>query len=152
MQPPAQLSAAAERVDPTRDDRGQGQREKQATRPRFLDLRRLSFPPGALASIAHRASGVLLALVTPFAAYAFTRSVAGPEGYAEIVDWGQRIPLRLVLTVLVAALSYHLLAGLRHLLMDAGIGTSLRIGRASAWIVLAAGVAAFVAAAAGLLR
>jgi succinate dehydrogenase / fumarate reductase cytochrome b subunit len=121
-------------------------------RPRFLNLLQLSYPAGAAASIAHRITGVLLAIATPVAAYAFARSIAGPEGFAEIAGWARAIPIRLALAVLAAALIYHLLAGVRHLLMDAGIGSSLRVGRGSAWVVIAAGVAAFVAAAVGLLR
>lgn len=121
-------------------------------RPRFLALHQLSFPPGAVASIAHRASGLLLALVTPLAAYAFTCSLAGPEDYAAVVGWARTLPVRIAFAVLVAALAYHLLAGVRHLLMDAGIGASLRAGRASAWSVLAAGLAILAAALWAALR
>ena len=120
-------------------------------RPKWLNLLQVSYPAGALASIAHRVTGTLLALATPVAAYAFTRSLAGPEGFAEISLWSQMPPVRLALAVLVAALVYHLLAGVRHLLMDAGIGSSLRTGRRSAWAVIVAGAIAFVIAAARLL-
>jgi len=119
-------------------------------RPRFLNLLQVSYPPGAIASIAHRATGAVLAVVTPIAAYAFTRSLAGPDGFDEIARWAQVLPVRLALAALAAAFAYHLLAGVRHLLMDAGIGSSLRAGRASAWIVIAAGVAVFVVAVLGL--
>lgn len=125
---------------------------QSSSRPKFLNLFQLSYPPGALASIAHRVTGSLLAIVTPLAAYAFTRSIAGPDGFAEMARWGRTLPARLALAVLVAALAYHLLAGVRHLLMDAGIGSSLRAGRASARAVLAAGAVALVAATAMLLR
>jgi succinate dehydrogenase / fumarate reductase cytochrome b subunit len=121
-------------------------------RPKFLNLLQLSYPPGAIASIAHRVTGVLLAAAIPIAAYAFTRSIATPEGFAEIARWGRTIPIRLALAALAAALVYHLLAGVRHLLMDAGVGSSLHAGRASARAVIAAGVLALVVAAVGLLR
>lgn len=138
MSPPAR--AAESRPDvPPRDRPG---------RPRFLDLREISFPPGALASIAHRVTGLLLALVVPFAALAFARSLDGAEGFADVAQWLASWPARLALVALAAALAYHLLAGLRHLLMDAGIGSSLRAGRATARAVLAAGIVALVAAAA----
>jgi succinate dehydrogenase / fumarate reductase cytochrome b subunit len=121
-------------------------------RPKFLNLFQVSYPPGAIASIAHRVAGVLLAAATPIAAYAFTRSIAGPEGFDEIASWARAMPVRLALAALAAAFAYHLFAGVRHLLMDAGIGASLRAGRRSAWAVIAAGVAAFVVAVVGLLR
>jgi succinate dehydrogenase / fumarate reductase cytochrome b subunit len=120
--------------------------------PRFLNLLQLAYPPGAIASIAHRATGVLLALATPIAAYAFTRSIAGPDGFVEIARWGRTLPIRLALAGLAAALAYHLLAGVRHLLMDAGIGSSLRTGRSSAWAVIAAGAVAFAVAAVWVFR
>ncbi|MGH8681310.1 MAG: succinate dehydrogenase, cytochrome b556 subunit [Burkholderiales bacterium] len=121
-------------------------------RPKFLNLLQLSYPPGAIASIGHRVTGVLLAIAAPIAAYVFTRSLATPEGFAEVAHWGRAIPIRLALAVLAAGFAYHLLAGVRHLLMDAGVGSSLRAGRGSAWAVIAAGVVVFVAAAVGLLR
>lgn len=121
-------------------------------RPKFLNLFQVSYPPGAIASIAHRITGIVLGAVTPIAAYAFTRSIAGPEGFDEVASWTQVMPVRLALAALAAAFAYHLLAGVRHLLMDAGIGASLRTGRRSAWAVIAAGVAVFVVAAVGLLR
>lgn len=115
-------------------------------RPRFLALHLISFPPGAVASIAHRVSGLLLVLATPLAAYAFARSLEDPQGYAAIASWARTLPVRLAGAALGAALAYHLLAGVRHLLMDAGVGGSLRAGRASARFVLAAGLAVLVGA------
>ena len=56
------------------------------------------------------------------------------------------------LALLLATLAFHLFAGVRHLLMDAGIGASLRAGRASAWAVIAAGAAVLASAVAGLMR
>jgi len=120
-------------------------------RPRFLDLRRVAYPPGAIASIVHRITGVLLAIAVPFAVYAFTRSIAGPDGFAEVAAWREALAVRLALAALVAAFAYHLLAGVRHLLLDAGVAASLRAGRRGAWLVLAAGAAALAAAVAVLL-
>lgn len=121
-------------------------------RPRFLALHLISFPPGAVASIAHRVSGLLLVLATPLAAYAFARSLEDPQGYAAIASWARALPVRLAGAALGAALAYHLLAGVRHLLMDAGIGGSLRAGRASARFVLAAGLAVLLGALWAVLR
>jgi succinate dehydrogenase / fumarate reductase cytochrome b subunit len=123
----------------------------QPDRPRFLNLLDLSYPPGAIASIAHRVTGVLLAIATPIGAYAFSRSLASPEAFDEIARWGRSVPVRLALATLVAVLAYHLLAGVRHLLMDVDIGSSLRAGRVSAWGVILIGIAAFVVAVAGLV-
>jgi succinate dehydrogenase / fumarate reductase cytochrome b subunit len=149
MPPPMPDSTITPR--PPQYDRHERRREG-VPRPRFLDLHLLSFPAGALVSIGHRLTGLVLALATPFVAYAFTRSLAGVEGFAEIAGWTRGLPMRLALAALVGALAFHLFAGLRHLLLDAGVGASLRAGRASAWTVIIAGAATFVLAAAYLLR
>lgn len=138
----------AARGDP--QESGRAQQHGRFSRPRFLDLRRLSYPPGALASVAHRASGALLALASPPAAWAFVHSLSA-EGFAEVARWSRTLPVRLALVLLLASLTYHMLAGLRHLLMDIGIGASLRAGRASARVVIIGGAVALVIAAGELL-
>ena len=121
-------------------------------RPRFLDLRQLSFPPGAIASIGHRASGLLLALATPAAAWTLWLSVSSAAGFAEVAAGARRLPVRLALALLLAALAADLLAGLRHLLLDIGVGASLRAARASARVTLAAAGVALLAGGVWLLR
>lgn len=41
-----------------------------------------------------------------------------------------------ILWAILTSVVYHVLAGVRHLLMDMGIGESLKGGRASAWSVI----------------
>ena len=45
--------------------------------------------------------------------------------------------MRLVVWGIVAMLIYHLVAGIKHLLMDIGIGETLEGGRKGAFLVLA---------------
>jgi len=117
------------------------------SRPVFLDLRRIRQPVGAIASLLHRVSGILLVLALPPAALWFERSLASAETFeaarAALGSW----PGRLALVFLAWALAHHVLAGVRHLLMDSGIGTRLPAARRSAAFCLAAGgiAAAFAA-------
>ena len=53
-----------------------------ASRPRFLNLMLIRMPVGALTSIGHRLSGVLLFLCIPLAAFLLDLSLQGPEGFA----------------------------------------------------------------------
>ena len=46
--------------------------------PVFLNLFRIRFPAGAIASIAHRISGVLLFLSLPYLAWLLDLSLQGP--------------------------------------------------------------------------
>jgi succinate dehydrogenase / fumarate reductase, cytochrome b subunit len=104
--------------------------------PRFLRLWNIRFPVGAIASIAHRLSGVLLLLALPPLALALERSLHSRADYAALLaEW--RSPwLAPLVFIAVWALAQHVLAGIRHLLMDIGIGWRLPRGRASAWVVL----------------
>ncbi|MCC4115999.1 succinate dehydrogenase, cytochrome b556 subunit [Aromatoleum toluclasticum] len=116
--------------------------------PKFLNLLQIRFPIGAIASIGHRISGVLLVLSLPLVALALDRSLRGEAEFAALRDLVSA-PWRAALLILfVWAATHHLLAGIRHLLMDAGIGSGLPQARTSAWaaIVGAAAVALIAAA------
>lgn len=101
------------------------------SRPVFLSLHRLRYPVGALASIGHRISGVVLVLALPFAVLTLQRSLEG-EAAGTVFTGLMRLPAAL----LAWACAHHLFAGIRHLLMDAGIGASLAAGRRSAYAAL----------------
>lgn len=120
-------------------------------RARFLDLTRIRFPVGAVCSIGHRASGVALAVALPLLCALFARSLAGAEGFAEAARWLAPLPARAALALVIWALAHHLLAGVRHLLMDIGVGAALGPARASAWLANLAGIAVGVLAAGVLL-
>jgi len=125
---------------------------RRGGRPVFLDLRAMRWPPGAVASILHRASGLMLVLAIPLALWVLARSLEGPEGFAQARALLGGCPGRLVLALLAWALAHHLAAGVRFLLMDAGLlGHGVRSGRASAWVAVAAGALGLAAAAWGLV-
>ena len=98
-------------------------------RPVFLDLARIRFPVGAVASMGHRISGVVLVIALPFAVLALQRSLDG-EGLS-FGGW-----MRLPAALLAWAAAHHLFAGIRHLLMEAGIGSALYPARCSAYAAL----------------
>ena len=104
--------------------------------PVFLNLAQIRFPIGAIASIAHRVSGVLLFIALPVLAVLLDASLRDEAGFASVRDLISS-PLAVVAAgVLVWALVHHVLAGIRHLLMDVGIGGELERARASARLVL----------------
>ena len=106
--------------------------------PVFLKLAQIRFPIGAIASIAHRVSGVLLFIALPVVAVLLDTSLRDEAGFASVRDLISS-PLAVVAAgVLVWALVHHVLAGIRHLLMDVGIGSELERARASARLVLIA--------------
>jgi succinate dehydrogenase / fumarate reductase cytochrome b subunit len=105
------------------------------TRPRFLNLLQIRMPIGAVASIAHRISGVLLFLILPAAVFLLELSVRSPEGFNQARAILHAPLVQLLGLVLAWALLHHLLAGIRFLLLDLEIGIERKQARVSAWLV-----------------
>jgi succinate dehydrogenase / fumarate reductase cytochrome b subunit len=101
-------------------------------RPINLALLTFKYPLAALASIAHRISGVLLFVGIAFLLYLLDESLASEQGLDDARTLLQ-LPLpKLVLLGVVATLIYHLVAGIKHLLLDFHIGDSLKGGHLAA--------------------
>lgn len=102
------------------------------TRPVFLDLRYIKLPISGLASILHRISGVLMVLTIPIIAILFHQALSGPEGFAATVAFLGTWPVKLAVLVLLWGLFHHLLAGIRHLFLDYGVGLDRPVARFTA--------------------
>ena len=109
-------------------------------RPVFLDLTRIHLPVMAVLSLGHRVSGVLLVCAMPPLVWLFGRSLAGAEEYAAVRGLLASGPARIALVLLAWACAHHVLAGVRFLLLDLGVGVDARSARAGAWAVLAGGL------------
>jgi succinate dehydrogenase / fumarate reductase cytochrome b subunit len=116
----------------------------------FLNLAQIRLPVGAVTSILHRVSGVLLAVAIPVAAWAFARSLANPDGFANVASWLAHPIVKAAAVLWIWALSHHLLAGVRHMLSDIDVGSRLWYARKSAYAVNVAAVVIALAAAAAL--
>ena len=104
-------------------------------RPMFLNLLQIQMPVGAITSILHRLTGVVLAAGVPLCIYLFWRSLDSEAGFAQVMALLHQRAVQAVVIVLVWALSHHLLAGTRHMLTDINIGSTLHTARRSAWTV-----------------
>ena len=109
-------------------------------RPVFLNLTQIQMPIGALTSIGHRISGVVLATGVPAAAYLFALSLRDEGGFAQVAALFERFAFKAAAIIAIWALAHHVLGGIRHLLTDFDIGSPLRVARRSAWFVNLAGV------------
>jgi succinate dehydrogenase / fumarate reductase cytochrome b subunit len=112
-----------------------GSMDRRKSAPRYLNLLRIKLPPGGIASIAHRISGVFMFLGIPLVAWLFARSLENEAAFLEVAQLMDSPPVLLASLVLVWSLSHHLLAGIRHLLLDIEIGLEKQQARASAWLV-----------------
>lgn len=115
-------------------------------RPVNLDLRTIKLPVTAYTSILHRISGVILFFGLVVMLYALDLSLSGEEGFATVKQTLTSPFAKLVIWGLLSALLYHLVAGIRHLIMDLGIGETLQGGKLGSKIVLAISVVLIVLA------
>lgn len=105
-------------------------------RPVFLNLWRIKFPLPAVVSILHRISGVVIFFGLPFLLYLLSRSLVSQENFDRLHQDLAAPGMKLILWIIVAALTGHFFAGIRHLLMDMGFGEGLRGGRVTAYLVM----------------
>lgn len=77
---------------------------------------------------------------------ALDTSLSSPEGFEEVRAYLGSPLAKLVSWALLSALLYHLVAGVRHLLMDTGHGETLEGGKLGAKIVIAVSVVLIVLA------
>ena len=107
-------------------------------RPISLSLARFRWPVTAIASIAHRISGVLLFLGFAYLLYLLDLALSSEAGFTEASALLAMIGPKLALWVVLALLAYHLLAGVKHLLLDLHVGDTFAAAKAASWLVFAA--------------
>ena len=98
----------------------------KSSRPVSLTLNpfKFSWPFTALASITHRLTGVALFVMLLGGLYLLQLALGSPAGFAEAqallgVTW-----IKVLVLLVLAALIYHIIAGIKHLLLDFHIGDS----------------------------
>ncbi|WP_039914126.1 succinate dehydrogenase, cytochrome b556 subunit [Cellvibrio mixtus] len=115
-------------------------------RPVNLDISTIKLPITAYVSILHRVSGVFLFAGVAFLLWMLDASLDSQEGFNSIRDLGANPICQAILWVVLAALAYHTAMGIRHLIMDFGVGESLKGGKTGAWLALSVAVVLIVLA------
>ena len=114
-------------------------------RPVNLDIGSMKLPITAYVSITHRLSGVFLFIVSGLMVWALDMSLASEQSFNELAMILTGPIAKLILWATATALSYHSLAGIKHIIMDFGVGETMEGGVLGARVVI---VLAIVAAAA----
>ena len=78
--------------------------------------------------------------------YALGKSLGSEEGFVEVKACLTSPLAKFVAWGLLSALLYHMVAGVRHLIMDMGIGETLEGGKLGSKIVIAVSVVVIVLA------
>ncbi len=105
-------------------------------RPVNLNLTTIHFPLAAIVSILHRICGVLLFLAFPFILWGLHWSLISEKTYNQTLQCIHYPIIRLLIWIVLSAVAYHVVAGIRHLLMDIGVGDTKLGGRISAITVM----------------
>jgi len=108
------------------------------------DLPTYRLPAAGWVSILHRVSGALLFILLPFIIWMFDTSVSSEYSFARFTALFKIGALglpgffyKLVALALIWAFLHHLVAGVRHLIMDAAHAVSKEFGKTSAIVTLA---------------
>lgn len=96
----------------------------------------MRFPVTAITSIVHRLSGVLLFLIVPVFLFYFDQSLSSQMGFDRLAKAMSCPMAKFIFWVMGSAMIYHIVAGVRHLFMDAGHGEEKQSGRCGAWAVV----------------
>jgi succinate dehydrogenase / fumarate reductase cytochrome b subunit len=112
-------------------------------RPVYIDLRKINLPVSALISITHRLSGMYIFFITlPLMLALIYFSTESEDSFNDLSLFLKNYKFILALIVLsFCILWFHILSGVRHLIMDAHIGESLLASKYSAiftislWII-----------------
>jgi succinate dehydrogenase / fumarate reductase, cytochrome b subunit len=109
----------------------------------LVDLPTYRLPAAGFVSILHRISGFVMFLLLPFVVWMFDTSVSSEISFAKFkaafnvgIGFVPGILVQLVALVLIWAYLHHVIAGVRHLYMDANHAVSKEFGKSSAVVTL----------------
>ena len=106
-------------------------------RPVNLDISTMKLPITAWASISHRVSSILTIPIFALFLWVLQLSLESKESF-QILQENFSAPLAKVFIILVLTVySYHLLAGIKHLIMDLGYGETFEGGVIGAKLLFA---------------
>ncbi len=107
-------------------------------RPVNLDIKTIELPITAYASILHRVTGILLCASVLVLVWLLQKSLTSEADFLQVQQMLSSSFMKFLMFLILAPFIYHLVAGVRHLVMDVGIGESLEGGQLGAKIVFAA--------------
>ena len=105
-------------------------------RPVNLDLTTIKMHPAANASILHRVSGVIMVFAIGILLWTLSLSLSSAEDFSQLQATLDGFIFKFILLGIISALTYHLLGGIRHLLMDLGHFEELASGNMSAKVIM----------------
>ena len=113
-------------------------------RPVNLDIASMRMPIGAIASILHRITGVGLFVAIGFLIWALSVSLESAAGFETVKSVMTNPLAKLIAWGTASFVLYHLIAGIKHLFMDAGYFETKESGPLASKVVLILSVVGIV--------
>jgi succinate dehydrogenase / fumarate reductase cytochrome b subunit len=114
-------------------------------RPVNLDIGTIRLPITSYVSILHRVSGVIMFFAVGIFLWMLESSLASEQSFADLGQMLSNPICQFIIWGSLAALAYHAVAGIRHLIMDFGVGEDdFSSGRNSAWAAVVLAVVVIV--------
>lgn len=104
-------------------------------RPVYLSLTQFKWPLAAIASITHRVTGVALFGGVAYLLWLLGMALQSPAGFEQATAILSEPLAKIVMLLVLAALAYHLFAGVKHLVMDMHYWDSLHAAQVSSTTV-----------------
>ncbi len=113
-------------------------RNVKKQRPVNLNLATIRFPVTAIASILHRVSGVITFVAVGILLWFLGLSLSSPDGFLTASSIMGSPVIKFIMWGILTALAYHVVVGIRHMLMDFGcLEETFTAGKRSAVISFA---------------
>lgn len=109
-------------------------------RPTNIDIPSVlsyQLPLPGIVSILHRISGFVLFLAIPILLWALEASLESEVSFLQLKETLDGFFMFLVIWAILGAVIYHLVAGVKHLIMDLGHGETLEGAQKGAKVVIA---------------
>ena len=123
-------------------------RQRPGENMRLIDALGYRLPVAGIVSILHRASGLVMFFLLPFVIWMFDTSLTSEITYSQfssVFSAGTGfLPgwfYKLIALALIWAFLHHLIAGVRHLWMDATHAVTKEFGRSSAIVTMVLSIA-----------
>ena len=118
----------------------------KSQRPVNLDITTIKFTPQMIASITHRIAGVAIFVGMAFLIWGLGLSLQSQESFDALKECMDSVVAKLIVWAILAGFIYHFIAGVRHLLMDAGYFETLEGSRILSIAVMIVSAVLIVAA------
>jgi len=108
----------------------------KSARPVNFDISTIRLPLAAITSITHRISGVILFVGIGILLWMLDNSLSSRDGFNNLQETLTSPLATFIVWGVLSALAYHIVAGIKHLLMDLGFGESKEAAPRGAMIVI----------------